>query len=56
MEVAATALWLFIAAIAVWDAVMAVRRAWWDRSSTHFQIAVICILALYLIFALVLWQ
>ena len=55
MEVVTAALWLFIAAIAVWDAVMAVRRAWWDRSSTHFQIAVICILAVMIV-VVVLWR
>ncbi len=56
MEVVTAALWLFIAIIAVWDAVTAVRRAWVDRSSTlRFQVAVICILTLMII-AVVLWQ
>ena len=54
-EVALIALWSFIAIVAVWDAARAVRRAWKDNSSTHFQVTVICILSVMIVLV-VLWR
>lgn len=55
MEAAIIVMWSFIAIVTFWDVVWAVRSAWTDNSSNHFQITVIGILALMII-AVVLWQ